>query len=145
VGVARSAWIFVVALWFAFVGACATADATSALAGKFRELRAQRGHFSGGAWNDAVDRFEGRKHVVMQALASELGNGSRTKADVIALLGAPDAVAERGDELFRNSYDGADARVSELLIYEWRGRHDYLYFTSDGRQVLGHGWWMAYE
>jgi predicted PolB exonuclease-like 3'-5' exonuclease len=117
----------------------------SALAREFRALRAQKGHFSGEEWNDTVDRFGGRKHVVMQALGDALGDGTHTRAEIVQLLGAPDAVLAPGDMMFREAYDGADARVRELLVYQWRGGHDFLYFGSDGVRVYAHGWWAALE
>jgi len=128
--------------------AVALAGALSDLAGlaaEYRSLRALSGHFSGGEWNDAVDRFGGRKHEVMLRLGEALGDGARTKKEVVALLGAPDQVLKPGDLMFRHAYDGGDERVRELLVYQWRGGHDFLFFTSDGTHVIGSGWWAALE
>lgn len=125
--------------------ACATAAPLDDLAAEFRALRAQRGHFSGGDWNDAVDRWGGRKHQVMAELAEALGDGTHTRADVIARMGEPDAVFRKGEFTFANAYNGDDTRVKELLVYEWRGRHDFLFFTSDGARVLAADWWFAGE
>jgi hypothetical protein len=126
--------------------ACAAVSGDVAdLAVEFRALRMQSGHFSGGTWNDAVDRFGGRKHEVMLRLGELLGDGKRMQAEVVALLGAPDEVLKPGDMKYAHAYSGGDARVRELLVYQWRGGHDFLYFTSDGAHVLASGWWHAYE
>jgi predicted PolB exonuclease-like 3'-5' exonuclease len=124
---------------------CAAGEDARSLAQEFKMLRAHSGHFSGGAWNDDVDRYGGRKQQVMLRLAEVLGQGSHTRADVIDRLGDPDEVLKPGDMMFRHAYSGGDVRVRELLVYHWRGQHDFLYFTSDGTQVLGSGWWYALE
>ena len=126
--------------------ACASAgDRVPSLAAEFRAIRVQQGHFSGGEWNDAVDRFGGRKHEVMIELGRALADGKRTRAEVIALLGEPDAVLRPTDAMFRQSYDGRDPQVRELLVYHWRGWHDFLYFASDGTRVHGADWWFAWD
>lgn len=132
----------------AVFGGVARADGISdeeALAREYRTLRLLRGHFSGGEWNDAVDRFGGRKHQVMAALGEKLGDGKHSRKRVIALMGAPDEIFLRGRPMFRQFYDGRDRRVRELLVYHWRGRHDFLFFASDGRRVLASDWWAALE
>ena len=127
------------------IAACATAASLEDLAAEFRALRTQRGHFSGGEWNDAVDRWGGRKHQVMVELAEALGDGTRARADVVRLMGEPDEVLRKDRRAFTDAYNGNDARVRELLVYEWRGRHDFLFFTSDDARVLGAEWWFAGE
>jgi len=32
-----------------------------------------------------------------------------------------------------------------LLVYEWRGSHDFLFFEADGDRVTRSGWWFAGE
>jgi hypothetical protein len=127
------------------VSACAAVADVGALSAEFKSLRVQSGHFSGGSWNEAVDKFGGRKHEVMLNLEEALGDGTHARSEVVALLGEPDQVLRAGETMFRDSYNGGDPRVSELLVYQWRGMHDYLFFTSDGAQVLGSAWWNAWE
>ncbi|MBP6012629.1 MAG: hypothetical protein KBA31_10410 [Alphaproteobacteria bacterium] len=115
------------------------------LATEYQALRKQRGHFSGGELNDAVDRAGGRKEELLAELGERLGNGTHSRADIIALMGEPDAVLKPGDLMFRRAYDRKDPRVRELLVYHWRGWHDFLYFASDETQVLASGWWAAFE
>jgi hypothetical protein len=127
------------------IAACAAASPLGDLAAEFRVLRAQRGHFSGGEWNDAVDRWDGRKHQVMRQLADALGDGTHSRADIIAMIGEPDDVLRAGARGFADAYGGGDDRVRQLLVYEWRGRHDFLFFTSDGTRVFAADWWFALE
>ena len=61
----------------------AVAASTAELGAAFRVLRQQPGHFSGGAWSDDVDRWGGRKHQVMTALAEALGGGGALNDDLL--------------------------------------------------------------
>ena len=126
-------------------GVAGCSDRAGDLGREFRSLRAQPGHFSGGAWNDAVDRFGGRKQQVMLALAQLFGDGTHAVAEIEAVMGPPDEVLKPGDTMYAQAYSGGDARVHELIVYQWRGGHDFLYFASDGRLALASGWWAALE
>jgi hypothetical protein len=137
--------IFFPAIASFLLAACTAAAPLDDVAAEFRALRAQRGHFSGGEWNDTLDRWGGRKHQAMLELAAALGDGKRTPADVTALMGAPDEVLHKGQRAFADAYNSHDPRVRELLVYEWRGRRDFLFFTSDGSRVLTADWWFAWE
>lgn len=98
----------------------------SSLGLEYQELRKVRGHFTGGgAWNDEVDHWKGRKHQVMSELGQQLGQADTAR--LLATMGEP------------------DAREGQQWIYYWRGRHDYLFFVVDGSRVLRSQWWMAGE
>ena len=92
---------------------------------EYQELRKQAGHFSGGEWNAAVDRWNGRKHQIMGRLGELLRQGST--ATLLEIMGEP------------------DAREGANWLYYWRGRHDYLFFRCEHGRVLNSGWWMAGE
>jgi hypothetical protein len=117
-----------------------SASATSAavsledLGAEFRRLRSVPGHFGGapGQWNDAVDRWGGRKHVIMKRLQARLGVPATSRAKVIASMGEPDEVRPSRE-------------ASTMLVYYWRGRHDFLYFVVRDGQVVHCDWWMAGE
>jgi len=120
------------------------------LADAFKDLRAIQGHFDGGAWNDDVDQWMGRKHRLMIELGQRLGAGATGKTRVVELLGAPDAIAQEGDALYeqirdRAEFEGPSGGGDQFLIYYWRGEHDFLYLTAQGEQTLGAGWWYAGE
>jgi hypothetical protein len=64
------------------------------------------------------------------------------------LLAPPDLTASEGDDLFDlvNSLPEFEKPATdpyELLIYYWRGMHDFLYFTSQGETIIVSGWWYA--
>ena len=129
---------------------CDLPAGTRELAAEFERLRAVQGHFQGGSWIDDVDAWMGRKHQVMIELGSRLGGRGCTQAQVTDLLGPPDQVAGPGDAAFDQVSHLADfqkppGEAYELLVYDWRGAHDFLYFTSEGGTILGSGWWHAYD
>jgi hypothetical protein len=128
----------------------ATQEAIQAMADGFRSLRAIQGHFGGGAWNDDVDKWMGRKHQLMIELGDRLGEGAYGRARVVDLLGTPDATARQGDALYelidsQPEFERPAGGAYEFLIYHWRGEHDFLYFTSRGEAILNSGWWYAGE
>ena len=125
-----------------------TPDAIQGIADEFRRLRAIQGHFDGGDWNDDVDRWMGRKHQLMIELGERLGMGAYDRAQAIDLLGAPDAVARKGDPLYarirdRPEFEGPSIGEIEFLVYHWRGEHDVLYLIVEEEKVFGAGWWYA--
>jgi hypothetical protein len=111
-----------------------------ALGAELQRLRAIPGHFGGGVWSQDADAFGGRKHVVMQELGKRLERAPRTRIE--AVMGAPDAVVQAGDPLWQLATPTAGAT---LLVYHWRGTHDFLYFELAGDTAVRSGWWMALE
>ena len=125
-------------------------DPIEGVAAEFRNLRKTQGHFEGGTWNDDVDKWMGRKHQLMIQLASHLGAGEHSTAQVMEWLAPPDLIARQGDDLFDlvsslPEFEKPATGPYELLIYYWRGTHDFLYFTSQGETILNSGWWYAGE
>lgn len=119
-------------------------------AAEFRRLRAMRGHFEGEDWKPEVDRWMGRKHRVMVELGSFLGSGGCRRATIFQLLGPPDRIASEGQALFEAivrspGFQRPPDGPHELLIYYWRGIHDFLYFISRGETIFNSGWWHAGE
>lgn len=110
------------------------------LGAEFRELRSVRGHFGGGGWVEAVDAWGGRKHQLMQELGEALADAPEIRIQEI--MGPPDCVSRPGDLSWTLV---APPAGTHLLVYEWRGMHDFLYFARDGSAALGSGWWMAGE
>lgn len=147
----KPVWIFVLLLSGCANLSARTATLTiAALAAEFQDLRAVRGRFDGADWNDDVDKWMGRKHQLMIQLGSQLGGGEYDAPQVIQWLGPPDQTAGPGDEAYElvsnlHEFTRPDADSYEFLIYHWRGEHDFLYFTIQGGNVIGSGWWYAYE
>ena len=117
-------------------GACGADE--QALAAEWRELRQIKGHFSGGSeWVEAIDSWRGRKHVVLAELGELLGHPGTPESRVLSLLGEPD---RRTAGALVRTPDG-----TSLLVYQWRGLHDFLYFVLRDGRVVRSDWWMAGE
>ena len=92
----------------------------------------------------------GRKHQVMGELGARLGEAGCQSGQITDLLGPPDLIANPGDPAVdqvsgQPEFERPPAEDYQLLIYYWRGAHDYLYFTSADNTIVGSGWWHAYE
>ncbi|QLC73178.1 hypothetical protein LPB260_20730 [Pseudomonas sp. LPB0260] len=139
----------------ALLTACAVAEpapqlSTEAqrLAHKWQAMRAKPGHFTGGAWDDQVDKWQGAKHQLMQQLLDLAWTERYDASQLRTLFGAPDrvlapAAAEYADGLRQTNWQGQPS--GELWAYEWRGQHDQLLFAVDGEEVRAAGWWLLYE
>ncbi|MBW2740653.1 MAG: hypothetical protein JRE64_17830 [Deltaproteobacteria bacterium] len=120
------------------------------IADEFKKIRKIKGHFDGGAWNDEADKWMGRKHRLMIDLGLRLAGGKYEKSDIIKLLDQPDRIAGKGDHLFEQIVNQkqcylSTAALCEFLVYYWRGRHDFLFFTCQDGVIINSGWWYAGE
>lgn len=127
------------------------------IASAFRKIRKIKGHFDGGEWKDEVDKWMDRKHRLMIELESRISDGNYKKGDIIKLLDQPDRIVCKGDDLFEQiihqqgsnllekEYDPSTVPSYEFLVYYWRGRHDFLFFTCLDDIIIHSGWWYAGE
>jgi hypothetical protein len=115
------------------------------LGAEFRRLRAGRAP-SDEAWKDELDNWGGRLHQVMNDLLARLGLPGTGRASVIMMMGEPDELSRPGTDLWWYGHgEKMKPAPSEMLIYHWRGRHDFLYFFVRDDRVVHAGWWMAGE
>lgn len=137
------------AVVFGLSGAgCAQAQPAADLAAQWQALRPLRGHFDGAAWNADVDRWQGRKHVLMQALAAQALSERLSREALMQRMGAPDALWRAGDAAQASAIEQARWQGTprgELMVYHWRGQHDRLLFAVDKGHVVATGWLMALE
>jgi hypothetical protein len=157
----RRQWTLAIAAW---CSACAwgaddrpTAPAESDLADEFRRLRQRRGHFEGGAWNDELDRWQGRKHQVMQQLAVQMLRSGASAQRLRQALGEPDAVLKPGTASHERAVaqaqwqiDGSSKATSlndatVLWLYRWRGAHDQLALALSRDHVVATAWLLDWE
>lgn len=128
---------------------CAQSASSGDLVAQWRELRALRGHFDGAAWNADVDRWQGRKHVLMQTLAAQALDERLARDALTQRMGAPDASWRAGQPEHASAIEQAQWRGgtpgAELLVYRWRGEHDRLLFALDNGHVVATGWLMVHE
>lgn len=114
----------------------------------YQQLRPQQGQFSGGEWVEEIDAWNGRKHQAMQTLANELANGTFAKDVVIQQLGEPDEqLSPSGDRfnLILEMDQTYSKETAQILVYHWRGDHDYLFMLTDGQMITAVDWWYAGE
>jgi hypothetical protein len=131
-------------------GPAPPADDLETIAPEFRSLRKRAGHFSGAAWNDAVDRWMGRKHRLMRQIGLLLARGGYDQSETMALLGTPDEIVLEGDPLFDlitrlPGYSPAQVGGDAFWVYYWRGRHDFLFLHCRNDAIVAADWWYAGE
>ena len=129
-------------------GTDAAAAPAASLPQQWQALRSLPGHFDGAAWNDAVDRWQGQKHRVMQQLAQQALSQRLSAERLNALMGAPDQtlapdLPDRAGLLQQTRWQGTP--TGDLWLYRWRGTHDQLVFALDAGQVVATGWLYALE
>jgi len=118
------------------------------LSAEYKALKQIPSYFGNGEWNDDIDKWGGKKQQVMEKLGKELGNGSYTKSKVIDLLGSPDMTARSSDKIYQSlvlSNQQGNNKPEEILIYFWRGMHDYLYFNVEKGIIVSFDWFYSYE
>lgn len=150
--------IMAVAFFLAGVGVCRGTDEEDPLANvpfpelviEFRELRKTKGHFDGGPWRNDVDRWMGRKHRVMEALRQAIDVRGFGRPQLAEQLGAPDRILDENDPMFHTfardfNHSQKNHGPVEILVYHWRGGHDFLYFVAVDEMLIDSGWWHAGE
>lgn len=84
------------------------------------------------------NRFGSGLMAAMTALRDSLQPGSSAKR-VTSIMGRPDLCT-------RERYGAVAPSVGDrLLIYYWRGSHDFLYFVVSRGQVIKSEWYNAWE
>lgn len=144
----RWRWLIYLPFLLPVLGCSAGPATQDPLAAEWAQLRQQRGHFDGAAWNQELDAWQGSKHRLMQALAERLLAERPDARGVRALMGEPDqqidAVAsEFADWSRRTEWRGEPGE--QLWSYQWRGAHDRLLVAFTGARVSAVGWLYAWE
>ena len=135
---------------------CQGLDANvSALVSQYRELRERRRQLPEGTFDQDLQADDGKFHRVLYSLGLEMGRPPYTRRTIVSCLGRPDSVKDGEQmrsflDIYRRELKKAGREVKEkpgrvYLIYHWRGGHDFLFFISEGGQIVDHGWWFAYE
>ena len=129
---------------------------TAAQAQEWRQLRLLKGHFEGGPWNEAIDRWQGRKHQLMLALAADLLSRSARTDEVLKKLGRPDAQLLPRHPAYKNAASQLTSvspagpltgttGAPTFWLYHWRGHHDQLVFSVSQGRVSATGWLHTFE
>ena len=113
------------------------------LAQQYRRLRAKK--VEPGVFDEETYGFNGQKHEVMDKLVERLGENGTTRARIEELMGKPDLVVRPRDHYLWNLVSGDRGDAELVLIYCWRGQHDFAWFGLRRRVVVAKGWWFAGE
>lgn len=98
---------------------------------EYRRLRRQAG-------SQCCDRFNSGLMQALTALRDSLQPGTSAKR-IIALMGRPDLRSA-------TPYGGIEPPPGDvLLIYHWRGPHDFLYFVVSHGRMVKCEWYNAWE
>ena len=120
---------------------------------KYLELKAVKGQYTGGEYNELVDSENGEKYKVMNELLQELSQPGTSVEKICTLMGPPDTMSP----VLPGSNDTPgvplmpgiamtqvmpQGELSVYMIYSWRGMHDYIWFklNSDESEVVEGGW-----
>ncbi len=137
---------------------------SAAQAQEWRELRRLKGHFEGEPWNEALDRWQGRKHQLMLEFAADLLRRRARTNDVLQTLGRPDAQLAPQDPAYEKAArqrtqvapllappaaptvtDKRSTRAPSLWLYHWRSTHDQLVLSLHQGRVSATGWLHDFE
>jgi hypothetical protein len=58
-------------------------------------------------------------------------------------MGMPDDIVNKSSEGFDEL--ASEEHSGEILIYYWRNKHDYLYFSCAEEKRCNANWWYAFE
>lgn len=110
---------------------------------EYHRLRAKK--VEPGAFDPETSAFGGRKHEVMGELVRRLGSRGTARARVVELMGEPDQHVRDSDDPLWGLVEHDRGEAEALLVYCWRGYHDFAWFGIRREQVVSSGWWFAYE
>lgn len=104
---------------------------------------------------DCYRKWNSDMYKALNELKDRLGDGKHQLKDLKKYMGKPDSVLDDRlleqnprlrDQVFQQAIPDIEAHPERAYhLYFWRGWHDYVYFISDGQQVVKADWYMAYE
>ncbi|KAJ3225167.1 hypothetical protein HK099_007250 [Clydaea vesicula] len=136
------------------------------LSQEFEPLKNKKSHFNGGEWDHDCDAPLGKKFKLLNdfKVYFESVDKSRKNLDVIfKVLKNPDEIKKNHPgsstkepedtpslmpgPVIMGGGGGASGfgRDNEVVYLYWRNKHDYLYFTVKGDEVVGVDWYNAGE
>lgn len=115
----------------------------------YSELRHIKGHFDGQTWNDDVDKWQGRKHRALIELADYINLSGINSRQLNSLFGQADQRLKKTQphfqRLIRQTPELAEKAIERIVIYQWRGMHDYLYIAIRQDRGMSAHWWYSGE
>jgi hypothetical protein len=90
--------------------------------------------------SDDCFKFESDLHTVMIKIGDSIGKSGFSKVEIENYMGVPDSTDKTYmTKLLNLKHD------QDVMVYCWRGWHDFLYFVMVKDIVKRSGWWFAYE
>ena len=119
---------------------------------KFQRLRAIKGQWEGGEYNAMVDSQNGAKHQLLKQIGELIEVGSDSQ-QLVEVLGQPDEISSNGvfnvmpGPYISNKFKDDTLESIVKMKYNWRGEHDYLWFSVDVKNntIVNKGWYHAME
>lgn len=100
------------------------------LSSQYQKLRAE---------NSACNRkWKSDLQLVMEELGTRLGKSQTHKNRILKYMGTPD-LEPYSIEMIKLNDD------ERIIVYHWRGWHDWLYFVIRKNRVVKMNWWYAYK
>jgi hypothetical protein len=102
------------------------------LSGEFKRLKSTK--------DKCCEKWNSDMHLIMSTLKENLGKEGTPTKTVILYMGKPD-----GNE---HSVPKGIVKIKKgekLLVYKWRGYHDFVYFVYEKNKVKYADWYMALE
>lgn len=132
---------------------CATERALSAekIGARLAELRAQKGHFEGGQWQAALDRWQGEKHCLLQLGAALALGQQASPQQVQVLLGVADRTSALAHTSGRPSTSSTlpaacgGGHTKQWLWYRWRGERDSMLLEFSQNKLHNINWCLSHE
>jgi hypothetical protein len=79
---------------------------------------------------------------VMEILSDSIAVGSSEKR-IIEIMGQPDMFADKNHPIEHHFIQPAEGEL--ILVYHWRGMHDFLYFVIQDNYLVLKNWYYAWE
>lgn len=122
----------------------------NALVEQYAQLRTRQKALPAGVFDKELSGSRGQLGKVLTELGEQLGKPDYRQEDIIRFMGKPDAIKMAGEFQPRSISDdtyttGIIPEGEMLLIYFWRGWHDYLYFVSKDGIIQRAQWYFAGE
>jgi len=89
--------------------------------------------------NNACHRkWKSDLQLMMEELGTRLAASRVRRKEILKFMGTPDHESDALDMIKLNTGE-------HIMVYHWRGWHDWMYFVIRKNRVVRMKWWYAYE
>lgn len=128
---------------------------------RYEKLSAIKGHFEGGKWNDAVDKWGGAKHLALKTMLESFKHYEAGTSEQIGVYISQCTrqfkSMQQSDRSFgqiirsvewmsgAENIKNAQSPSLQINMFHWRGQRDFMVVAVDGNKVVATGWSLAGE